>query len=264
MTHVVLTISGSDPSGCAGMQADLKTFQQHGVFGTSVLSLLTVQNTLGVDAIQLLDVDFVLQQLQAVMNDLPPKAAKTGALGGPEIIRAIAARAEHWEFPLVVDPVMISKHGAPLIDESAVDAVVHYLLPVAYLLTPNRYEAARMTGMPTRTVSDLIRAAEAIGQKGARRVLVKGGGGTRSEATDVLWCDGEVHLFDAVRWATPHTHGSGCVYSAAITARLARGEDVVTAVTHAKSFVSEAIRTAPGIGHGQGPLNLQVSPLRAD
>ncbi len=259
MTCVALTIAGSDPSGGAGMQADLKTFQRLGVYGMSVITLLTVQNTQSVSDVRMLDPELVLAQLDAVLDDIPPQAAKTGALGNQAIIQAVAERASRFRFPLVVDPVMISKHGMSLIDEDAVQALVESLLPCAYLVTPNRLEAARLADMPVEdlAIEDLAameRAAAVIAERGAANVLIKGGR-VAGQTIDVLWTAGEIHHLAAPYIETPHTHGTGCVLSAAITAHLAQGLDLLTAVRRAKQFISSAIQSSPGLGHGRGPVN---------
>ena len=251
---IALTIAGSDPSGGAGIQADLKTFHQYGVYGTSVLTLLTVQNTCRVSGVEHLAASFVLAQLDAVLEDLPPQAAKTGALGTREVIEAIAARAAKFTFPLVVDPVMISKHGAPLMEENGRAALVQKLLPHAYLVTPNLHEAMALSSLEFRGQSSLEEAAKAIAGLGARNVLVKGGHLTE-EATDILYTEGRFHRFFSKRIATMHTHGTGCTYSAAITAGLAKGVDLLEAVSSAKRYITRAIETNPSLGHGQGPVN---------
>ncbi len=295
MKAVALTIAGSDPSGGAGVQADLKTFHQHGVYGEAVITLLTVQNTQGVQAVHLLPPELVLGQLDAVVADIPPTAAKTGALGSAALIEALAGRLDGYGFPVVVDPVMVSKHGHALIDEDAARAMRRWLLPRAWLITPNRFEAAALAEMDVRSLADMERAAARIALTGTRGVLVKGGalvgvrgdGGTpaaggepggaihggagpaesagasvaagRGEvAIDVLWWEGEIHRFAAPRVDTTHLHGAGCVYSAAITALMARGEPLLAAVQRAKAFVTAAIATNPGLGGGCGPLNLHA------
>ena len=257
MTAVALTIAGSDPSGGAGLQADLKTFHQHRVYGMSVVTLLTVQNTQCVRDVHVLDPSLVLAQLDAVVSDIPPHAAKTGALGSAAIVRAIAERAAGFSFPLVVDPVMISKHGARLIDEQAVTALKEHLLPRASLVTPNLHEAEALSGMAVRDLPSMEKAAHIIASYGVPSVLVKGGH-LEGKAVDLLWAKGEVHHFAGARVDTKHTHGTGCVYSAAITARLARGDELVTAVRLAKRFVTCAIQTPPELGKGFGPTNLFV------
>jgi len=255
---VAMTIAGSDPSGGAGLQADLKTFHQHGVYGTSVVTLLTVQNTQKVELLEVLASEFVVSQLDVVCADIPPAAAKTGALGNAAVIEAIAERAERFSFPLVIDPVMVSKHGAPLIDDAAVQVLRRKLLPHAFLITPNVPEAARLAEMEVTDLPAMKKAAAVISRLGAKNVLVKGGH-LKGDPVDVLWTAGEYHSLPAERVDTKHTHGTGCVISAAITARLAKGEDLVTAVKAAKQFITAAIRTNPGLGNGFGPVNLHSS-----
>jgi hydroxymethylpyrimidine/phosphomethylpyrimidine kinase len=252
-----MTIAGSDPSGGAGLQADLKTFHQHGVYGTSVVTLLTVQNTQKVKSVEVLGPEFVVSQLDAVLDDIPPTAAKTGALGNAAVIEAIAERAERFSFPLVIDPVMVSKHGASLIDDEAVQVLRQKLLPHAFLITPNVPEAARLAEMEVTDLPTMEKAAAVISRLGAKNVLVKGGH-LKGDPVDVLWTAGENHALPAQRVDTTHTHGTGCVFSAAITARLAKGEDLVTAVKAAKQFITAAIQYSPGLGHGYGPVNMHA------
>jgi hydroxymethylpyrimidine/phosphomethylpyrimidine kinase len=256
---VALTIAGSDPSGGAGLQADLKTFHQFGVYGEAVVTLVTVQNTLGVTRVECLPAELVIEQLRAVLEDIPPRAAKTGALGNREIVEAVAAAAAGFEFPLVVDPVMLSKHGAPLVSEDAREAIARRLLPRAALVTPNLHEAAVLAGIPIRELSAMHRAAERIVEQGAQAVLVKGGH-LAGAATDVLLAGGRFYEFPEERIDTPHTHGAGCTYSAAIAAGLAQGLDLPEAVRRAKAFVTAAIRSAPGLGAGAGPVNHHARP----
>jgi len=253
-----MTIAGSDPSGGAGLQADLKTFHQHGVYGTSIVTLLTVQNTQAVQAVEVLDPEFVLAQLDSVVDDIPPQAAKTGALGNAAIVEAIADRAGSFPFPLVVDPVMISKHGAPLMDNDAVGVLVTKLLPKAFLVTPNVPEAAMLAQMEVTDLPSAEEAAAAISRLGAQNVLVKGGH-LDGAPVDLLWSAGQAHRLPALRVDTRHTHGTGCVLSAAITARLARGEELAAAVAGAKRFVTAAIESSPELGGGYGPVNLHAS-----
>lgn len=257
MSPIALTIAGSDPSGGAGLQADLKTFHQHGVYGASVVTLLTVQNTQRVSAVEVLAESLVLAQLDAVLEDLPPQAAKTGALGSASLVRAVAARAASFTFPLVVDPVMVSKHGTPLMDDATAGVLRNELLPRAFLVTPNLREAALLADMDIADLRGAERAAAIIAGHGPRHVLIKGNR-HQHESVDVLWSDGQVARLAGRLIPTQSTHGSGCALSAAITARLACGNDVLSAVAGAKRFVSEAIRTAPGLGHGCGPLNLHA------
>jgi hydroxymethylpyrimidine/phosphomethylpyrimidine kinase len=259
MLAIALTIAGSDPSGGAGIQADLKTFHQFGVYGQAAITLLTVQNTRTVSRVEVLPPELVLQQIDAVLDDMPPQAAKTGALGSPEVVKAVAKRAETFSFPLVIDPVMISKHGAPLIAEEARAALLHELAPRAFLITPNLHELASLASMSIEHKDDIARAVELLRAQGLRNIYVKGGHalpGDDEQSTDYLYLeDGAVGTFATARIDTPHTHGTGCTLSAAITAALASGNPLTAAVVRAKSFIGEAIRTAPGLGHGQGPVN---------
>jgi hydroxymethylpyrimidine/phosphomethylpyrimidine kinase len=255
MKPTALTIAGSDPSGGAGIQADLKTFHQFGVYGEAAITLITVQNTKGVERVHHLAPDLVVAQIQAVIEDIPPHAAKLGALGNLEILEAIAGMALRFTFPLVIDPVMISKHGAPLMSAEARAGFVKLLLPHAALITPNLHESAELTGSPQiTTVAEMRRAAEHLHDRGARAVLIKGGH-LEGKATDVLLWEGKFYEFSAARFETPHTHGTGCTYSAAITAGLACGLALPQAVENAKQYISEAIRTNPGLGKGAGPVN---------
>jgi hydroxymethylpyrimidine/phosphomethylpyrimidine kinase len=249
-----LSIAGSDPSGGAGIQADLKTFHQHGVYGMAVITLLTAQNTRGVQAVYTMKPAQVTRQLEVLLADIPPRAAKTGALGNEKIIRAVARAARKFRFPLVVDPVMVSKHGAPLLKQSAVRVFIKELMPYATLVTPNLCEAQVLSGVQVRDRESMEKAARIIAGFGPRAVLVKGGH-LRGKALDLLWQGGRTQIFEASRIKTPHTHGTGCTYSAAITAELAKGKDLVSAITIAKRFITRAIRTSPGLGHGMGPVN---------
>ena len=251
---VALSIAGSDPSGGACIQADLKTFNQFGVYGEAVVTLLTVQNTLRVDRVECLPASLVVEQIRAVLEDVPPAAAKTGALGNREIIEAVAEVASGFAFPLVVDPVMISKHGAPLVAEEARAALRSALLPHAALVTPNLAEAAVLTGLAITDLEDMRSAAERICELGARAALVKGGH-LQDRATDILCWAGGWREFTSPRIDTRHTHGTGCTYSAVIAAELAKGTPLEEAVSRAKRFITEAIRTSPGLGRGFGPVN---------
>jgi hydroxymethylpyrimidine/phosphomethylpyrimidine kinase len=256
--QVALTIAGSDPSGGAGLQADLKTFHQLGVYGTSVVTLLTVQNTCEVKAVEPVSCEMVVAQIDAVLADIPPHAAKTGALGNEEIVRAVARRISGSGFPLVVDPVMISKHGLPLMSEGARASVVDYLLPIAFLVTPNLHEAAVLAGFPVNELEGMEAAARRIAGLGVGAALVKGGH-LAGDAVDVLYWKGQVRRYAAPRIDTRNTHGTGCTYSAAITAELAKGRGLPDAVAAAKRFITLAIRCNPGLGRGVGPVNHHVT-----
>jgi hydroxymethylpyrimidine/phosphomethylpyrimidine kinase len=254
MVPVALTIAGSDPSGGAGIQADLKTFHQFGVYGQAVVTVLTVQNTVTVSRVECVEAAFVIEQIRAVISDIPPGAAKTGALGNREIVETVASTAKEFAFPLVVDPVMLSKHGLPLMSEDAIEAVLTKLLPVAALITPNVPEAERLTGIRVSDLAGMREAARRMCDSGVKAVLVKGGH-LAGDATDVLYDGRNLTEFPARRIDTRHTHGTGCTYSAAITAELARGSHLQEAVSRAKAFIAEAIRTNPGLGAGCGPVN---------
>jgi hydroxymethylpyrimidine/phosphomethylpyrimidine kinase len=251
---VALTIAGSDPSGGAGVQADLKTFHQFGVYGEAVITLITVQNTRGVQRVECLAPDLVADQIRAVITDIPPAAAKIGALGNRAIIEAVAALARDFSFPLVVDPVMVSKHGAPLLAADGIQALRTFLLPNVFLLTPNLEEASLLTGAEVHDLAAMRQAAQKLAALGPQAVLVKGGhlGG---DPTDILFHRGEWTEFTAPRIETRHTHGTGCTLSAAITASLASGHDLQEAIRRAKRYITEAIRNNPGFGSGSGPLN---------
>jgi hydroxymethylpyrimidine/phosphomethylpyrimidine kinase len=252
---VALTIAGSDPSGGAGIQADLKTFHQFGVYGEAVITLITVQNTRGVERIECLAPDLVADQIRAVIGDIPPSAAKTGALGNRGIIEAVAKLAAGFPFTLVVDPVMSSKHGSALLEADALDALKTQLLPHTFLLTPNLEEAALLTGAELRNTIDMREAAEKLAALGPRAVLIKGGHLEDGDATDVLFYRGEFREFTSPRIATRNTHGTGCTLSAAITAGLASCYDLPKAVERAKRYVTAAIRGNPQLGGGSGPLD---------
>lgn len=254
MTPIALTIAGSDPSGGAGIQADLKTFHQHGVYGAAAITLLTVQNTRGVSRVAVMEGELVAAQTRAVLDDLAVGAVKTGALGTAGVIEAVAALAADLRAPLVVDPVMVSKHGAPLLDPAAAEVLRDVLLPRATLVTPNAHEAAWMCGFEVHDRASAVMAARCLAQLGVPAVLVKGGHVDGADAVDVLLYEGEIHELSAPRLDSRHTHGTGCTYSAAITARLALGEPLMEAIGNAKSWLTEAIRSAPEVGHGVGPV----------
>jgi len=259
---VVFTVAGSDPSGGAGIQADLKTIHQHGAYGAAAITLLTVQNTRGVTQVSVCDPALVAAQIDAVTDDLPVRAAKTGALGSAAVVRTVAERLSHLTAPVVVDPVMVSKHGAPLLDREGQAAVRAHLLPIAAVLTPNAAEAAVLVDGPVEGVADARAAATALLALGPRAVLVKGGHlGDGERAVDVLaTVDGAVIEIPGPRVATDQTHGTGCTLSAAVASRLAFGDDVATAVRRAKTWLTLALRRAPGIGGGVGPVD-HLTPM---
>lgn len=251
-----LTIAGSDSGGGAGIQQDLKTFQALGVWGMSAVTSITVQNTLGVTGVHDVPPELVEAQIRAVATDIGVDAAKTGMLSTAAIVEAVARSIVDLGMDrLVVDPVFVSKHGDRLLREDAVGALRDVLLPLALVVTPNAYEAGRLAGIEVRTRADQEEAARAIRALGPRAVLVKGGHVAGERAVDVLLDGDEVHEVAAPRLATKHTHGTGCMLSAAIAAGLARGLPVVRAVRDAKAFVTGAIEHALAIGSGIGPVN---------
>jgi hydroxymethylpyrimidine/phosphomethylpyrimidine kinase len=225
------------------------------VFGEAAITLITVQNTLGVQRVEVLATDLVEAQIVSVLEDIPPQAGKLGALGGLDVVRAVARLAAGFTFPLVVDPVMISKHGAPLLSDEAVEAVLGELVPHAYLLIPNLPEAAVLTGRTVETMDQMKDAARFLVDRGARAVLIKGGHSPEPTSIDVLLYEGCFTEFPADRVNTKNTHGTGCTYSAAITGLLASGLELRRAILQAKRFITEAIRTNPGLGKGTGPVN---------
>lgn len=254
---VALTIAGSDSGGGAGIQADLRTFAFHRVHGTSVLTCVTAQNTVGVTRVDALPPEAVVAQMEAVISDIGVRAVKTGMLLNRGLIEVVSAQVDHLNkaVPVVVDPVMVSRAGAQLIDDAAVALLTERLLPQATLVTPNRYEAELLTGLSLTTLADMEAAARHIYALGPQAVLVKGGGMADDlKGTDV-WFDGhtlEVLRTDIVH--TPNTHGTGCTLSAAITANLALGQETLAAVMAAKQYVTQALYHALTIGQGQGPV----------
>jgi hydroxymethylpyrimidine/phosphomethylpyrimidine kinase len=252
---VALTIAGSDSGGGAGIQADLKTFAALGVHGTSAITAITAQNTIGVTGILELPTSLIRQQIDAVVDDIGVQAAKTGMLSSPEIIEAVAVAIEqHRIEQLVVDPVMVAKGGAKLLRDEAVAALRGRLVPLAAVLTPNLPEASVLLGRPIATLDERREAARDLVAMGARAAVVKGGHAD-GDVTDVFFDGTRLVELEGTRIATPNTHGSGCAFSAAITAFLARGADPLDAVREAKAFITGAIAGALEIGHGHGPVN---------
>ncbi len=249
-----MTIAGSDSGGGAGIQADLKTFQALGVYGASALTAITAQNTVRVTAVHEIPTDVIAAQIDAVVSDIGVDAAKTGMLSSAEIIAIVAERVRHWRLErLVVDPVMVAKSGDRLLREDAVQALIQRLLPLAMVLTPNLPEAEVLVGRPLATDDDIREAAREIVDLGARSVVMKGGH-RAGAASDILFDGRSFEVFESERFDTKNTHGTGCTFSAAIAAGLARGLPVVQAVGDAKSYVSEAIRRSRPLGHGHGPV----------
>jgi hydroxymethylpyrimidine/phosphomethylpyrimidine kinase len=251
-----LTIAGSDSGGGAGIQADLKTFAAHGVFGTSAITAITAQNTLGVTAWQAIAADLVTAQIEAVAGDIAPDAVKTGMLANAAIVEAVAAAIESLELPLVVvDPVMVAKGGDRLLEEDAIYAVRAELLPRAHLVTPNIPEAEALAGMPIHNVDDMREAGRRILTMGPRVVLVKGGHLEGPYAIDVACTPDETYELRGDRIPGTSTHGTGCTLASAIAANLALGLSDREAIVNAKAYLEGAIRHAPGLGRGHGPLN---------
>lgn len=277
-----LTIAGSDSSGGAGIQADLRTFAALEVYGASAITAVTSQNTLGVRGVEVLTPKLVASQIDAVLDDIPVGAIKTGMLATAAVAEAVVIELTKCNVPIVVDPVMVAKSGAFLLDDDAVAVVGSRLLPLCTLITPNLAEAERLVGFPVRTVDEQERAARLLVDRGAQAALVKGGH-AQGDPVDVLVVNADaldtssargvvgnaarasapvaprgtltVHKLSSKRVDTAHTHGTGCTYSAAITAYLARGMGLVDAVTKAHAFVNAAIVQAPRIGRGHGPLH---------
>jgi len=252
---VALTIAGSDSGGGAGIQADLKTFAALGVHGTSAVTAITAQNTVTVTAIEELSVELIRAQVDAVVEDIGVQAAKTGMLSSAQIIEAVAlALREHGIDRLVVDPVMVAKGGARLLRKDAIDALRSVLLPLAMVITPNLPEAEALLGERVATLPERRQAARALLRLGPRAVVLKGGHAD-GDALDIFW-DGETwEELSAERFPTPNTHGSGCVFSAAIAAGLAWDMAPLEAVREAKEFITGAIRHSLELGRGHGPVN---------
>lgn len=250
-----LTIAGSDSGGGAGIQADLKTFAALSVYGSSVITALTAQNTRGVTGVHEVPAEFISAQIDAVMGDIGAHAAKTGMLSSVEIIEAVADGVQrHAIRRLVVDPVMVAKSGDRLLREDAVEALRTSLLPLAYLVTPNIPEAEVLSGRSISSENDMIEAARAIQSMGAQSVVVKGGH-RDDEPVDILFDGSGIHRIGTPRVETRHTHGTGCTFAAAITAGLARGSDLQEATTAAKAFLYGALVHAYEIGAGHSPVN---------
>jgi hydroxymethylpyrimidine/phosphomethylpyrimidine kinase len=257
---IALTIAGSDSGGGAGIQADLKTFQQFGVYGTSVIAALTAQNTRGVRAVETVPEAMVAAQLTALAEDLAPHALKTGMLAEAALVRLVAKaiRENGWQ-PLVVDPVMVASSGQRLLTTEAEDVIRESLVPLAALVTPNLDEAAVLTGRVVHDVPTMARAGETLVRFGAAAALVKGGHLGGDTLTDVLVTPDGIRHFTRTRIPTGSTHGTGCTLSAAIAAGLALGRPLETAVADGLDFVNRAIARAPGLGGGHGPLDHTVT-----
>lgn len=253
---VALTIAGSDSGGGAGIQADLRTFAFHCVHGTSAITCVTAQNTLGVNRVDALVPDAVVAQIEAVVADIGVRAVKTGMLLDSGIMAAVADCLERWSLnSIVVDPVMVSRTGAQLIDDAAIATLCDRLIPKASIVTPNRYEAQILSGLEVSTLDEMKAAARRIHELGAAAVLVKGGGMEGNLRGVDVWFDGRnVDVLETETVETPHTHGTGCTLSAAIAANLAKGEELRSAVRLAKDYLTQALKHSLAIGKGQGPV----------
>ncbi|MEM4546256.1 MAG: bifunctional hydroxymethylpyrimidine kinase/phosphomethylpyrimidine kinase [Nitrososphaerota archaeon] len=258
-----LTVAGSDSGGGAGIQADLKTFAALGVHGMCAITAITAQNTVGVYAVQDIDVDVIRSQIRAVVEDIGVDAVKTGMLHTSQIIDAVAEELSKLSKPIVVDPVMIAKSGAELLREDAVKSLIEKMLPIATVLTPNAMEASKLVGFAVKTLEDAKRAAKRIAEMGPKAVVVKGGHIDTEKSADTLYYDGEFRILESPRIDTKNTHGTGCVFASAIAAELAKGSDVISAVSQAKQFVLNAIRNGISIGRGHGPVNPSASVYEA-
>jgi hydroxymethylpyrimidine/phosphomethylpyrimidine kinase len=254
---VALTVAGSDSGAGAGVAADLKTFESHGVWGALALTAVTAQNTMGVQRASILDAELVVAQIISVVTDLGVRAAKTGMLGNAEVVAAVAAiMRAHEVGPLVVDPVMATSHGEPLLDLAGVDALRRDLASLATVITPNLEEASVLSGQEVLSRDGMLKAAETIGAMGPRVVMVTGGHLPDSaRCPDLVWDRGRAQWLDGPRLDVTHSHGTGCVLSAAITAHLALGASPADACAAAKEFVTRAIEAGMALGRGAGPVD---------
>ena len=251
-----LTIAGSDSGGGAGIQADLKTFAALGVYGMSALTAITAQNTEAVTAVQDIEPKVIRAQIRAVVEDIGVDVVKTGMLHTADVIKTVTEEIKDLKVPIIVDPVMISKSGAELLREDAIEVLKKKLIPLATVLTPNAVEAAKLSGVDIHSLEDARSAAKTLGEQGATAVVVKGGHRPmQDKVIDTLYYEGEIRLFESERLDTANTHGTGCVFASAIAAEMAKGRSVVEAVGRAKKLVSEAVKFSYSIGKGYGPVN---------
>lgn len=256
----VLIVAGSDSGGGAGIQADIKTVTCLGGYAMTAITALTAQNTLGVDGVRGVEPAFIQQQMRTVLSDLGADCIKTGMLHDDPTIEAVGeVLAEVPDIPVVVDPVMVAQSGAPLLAPESVETLKRILVPRAQIITPNVPEAERLAGMTIRTRADLEHAGRALVEQGVSAALVKGGHLESETAVDVLATHADTHVFEGPRIATRHTHGTGCTLASGIAAGRAQGHDLFGAVQRARAYLLEALRTAPGYGQGNGPLNHAVT-----
>lgn len=265
---IALSIAGSDSSGGAGIQADIKTFSALGVYGATAITAITAQNTLGVHSQLAIDPQMVYDQICAVVDDLHPQVVKIGMLSNEGIVRAVAEALRKYQLPVILDPVIISTSGHRLLSEDAQEVLKHKLLPLSTLVTPNIPEMSTLTAMPLATYEDKERAAQHLMQYGATSVLLKGGheeGDTKSDILFSMSPSGvQSTIFSSQTIQTRNTHGTGCTLSAAIAAFIARGESINEAIAKAKSYISDAIRAGAdvAIGNGFGPVNHGFNPVK--
>lgn len=252
---IALTIAGSDSGGGAGIQADIKTFQELGVFGTTAITALTDQNTLGVHGIFEVSPIFVQQQLQTILDDFSVKAIKTGMLFSAEIIEVVAKIVQQYQIPLIVDPVMIAKGGASLLQDEAIKTLIEKLFPYTTICTPNIPEAELLTDKRIKNIKDIEEAAQQILQMGVECVIIKGGHLDGEQATDRVYTRQHSFSISTPRIQTKDTHGTGCTFSAALTANIAKGLSIHESIIEAKKFIHLAISTPLHIGNGHGPTN---------
>ena len=252
---IALTIAGSDCSGGAGIQADIKTMTMHGVYAMSAITALTAQNTTGVRAIQESTPDFLKKQLDAIFEDIYPDAVKIGMVASSELIRVIADRLRHYDAKnIVVDPVMVATSGSALMKNDAVQTLIEELLPISTLVTPNIPEAQVLSGLSIETKEDMMVAAKHIGDNYHCAVLLKGGHSI-NDANDLLYANGELYWFEGKRIDNPNTHGTGCTLSSAIASNLAKGYTLSESVQRAKDYISGALAAMLDLGQGSGPMN---------
>ncbi len=253
----VLIVAGSDSSGGAGIQADIKTVTALGGYAMTAITAITVQDTMGVHGIHAVPVAIIRDQITRALDDIGADAMKTGMLGSAEVVDMLAGilRTRGGGIPVVIDPVLVAKDGARLLDEGAISLFKKKLLPLATVLTPNASEAAVLTGLKVESVDDLVSAGKALLALGAHAALVKGGHLKGETVTDALVTTDGAHLFRSARIAAKSTHGTGCTLASALATSLAQGFSLEDAAARARSFVQAAIRSAPGFGHGNGPLN---------
>ena len=257
----ILIVAGSDSGGGAGLQADIKTVTMLGGYAATAVTAITVQNTLGVQAVELLAPELVAAQMRAVLDDIGADIVKLGMLGNAAIIAAVADVLEAARLPVVLDPVMVAKGGAALLDDDAVGAMLRRLVPLAAVVTPNTPELAALTGAPIDDEADVVLAAQELLGAGAGAVLAKGAHLAGNEIADWLVTASLQHRYASPRIATRHTHGTGCTLASALATGLAQGLSLVEATVRARSFVQDAIRAAPGLGGGHGPLGFNHALL---